>query len=129
MDRELDFSVAELRSRFASHKVMAVLQCAGNRRADLQEVAKTSGDPWQAGAIGNVEWTGVLLRDVLAAAGAPTAGGLQVAFYTPDEIEVEGEKGRYGVSIPLAKACETRCCWPSRPTAKRWRPSTAFPCA
>ena len=104
VERETDFSVAELRAQFTSHKVMAVLQCAGNRRADLQQVAKTAGDPWQAGAIGNVEWTGVLLRDVLAAVGAPWTGDLQVAFYTLDEIEVEGEKGLYGVSISLAKA-------------------------
>ncbi len=127
VDRELDFSVAELRSRFASCKITAVLQCAGNRRADLQEVAKTSGDPWQAGAIGNVEWTGVLLRDVLAAAGAPTAGGLQVAFYTPDEIEVEGEKGRFGVSIPLAKVLRDEVLLAFEANGEALAPEHGFP--
>ena len=125
--RDMELSVAELRSRFAAHKVMAVLQCAGNRRADLQEVAKTEGDPWQAGAIGNVEWTGVLLRDVLAAAGAPSTGGLQVAFYTPDEIEVEGEKGRYGVSIPLAKAMQDKVLLAFEANGEPLAPEHGFP--
>jgi sulfite oxidase len=49
--------------------MIATMQCAGNRRAHLQGVEKTSGDPWDVGAIGNAEWTGVSLRDVLAAAG------------------------------------------------------------
>jgi sulfite oxidase len=104
VQEELEFSLAELQERFAEHMVTCSLQCAGNRRADLQTVAKTAGDPWQGGAIGNVRWTGVALRDVLGAAGVAADAGLQVAFYSPDEIEVEGERGRFGVSIPLAKA-------------------------
>ena len=102
--RELELSVANLRERFAPRTVTAGLQCAGNRRADLQVVAKTEGDPWSGGAVGNVRWTGASLRDVLEAAGAETNAALNVAFYSPDEIEVEGEKGRFGVSIPMPKA-------------------------
>ena len=102
--RELNLSVADLRGRFAARTIISGLQCAGNRRADLQEVAKTEGDPWSAGAVGNVRWTGVPLHDVLASAGAATDAVLQVAFYGSDQIEVEGEKGRYGVSIAMPKA-------------------------
>ena len=102
--RELELSVAELRGRFASRTITAGLQCAGNRRADLQEVAETAGDPWSGGAVGNVRWTGAVLRDVLQAAGAEVGAELQVAFYSPDEIEVGGEKGRFGVSISMPKA-------------------------
>ena len=104
VQQELQFSLADLRARFAVHTITCGLQCAGNRRADLQEVAKTAGDPWQGGAIGNVSWTGVALREVLEEAGVAVDRGLQVAFYSPDEIEVEGERGRFGVSIPLDKA-------------------------
>ncbi len=102
--RELELSLDELRTRFAARIVVASLQCAGNRRADLQEVAKTEGDPWQAGAVANVRWTGVALRDVLEAAGADMDVELQVAFYSPDEVEVEGEQATFGVSIPMSKA-------------------------
>ncbi len=105
--REQAFSVAQLRERFPVRTVTASLQCAGNRRADLQEVAKTEGDPWQAGAVANASWTGVPLRDVLQVAGAASDAALQVAFYSPDEVEVEGEKARFGVSIPMAKALDS----------------------
>ena len=104
LKEQLHFSLADLKARFAVHTVTCSLQCAGNRRADLQEVAKTAGDPWQGGAIGNVRWTGVALREVLEAAGVVADARLYVAFYSPDQIEVEGECGRFGVSIPLEKA-------------------------
>ncbi len=98
-------SLDELRDRFPARTVTAVLQCAGNRRADMQAVRPTSGDPWAPGAIGNATWTGVALADVLEAAGAATDAGLHVAFEACDEIEMPGEgRFRYGVSIPLAKA-------------------------
>jgi sulfite oxidase len=100
----LDLSMAELGRRFPLQKATVTLQCAGNRRADLQEVAKTLGDPWQGGALGTAEWTGVSLRDVLAAAGASSGAALHVAFCSLDEVEVEGERALYGASIPMAKA-------------------------
>lgn len=101
----LDLSLAQLRRQFPQRTVMAVLQCAGNRRADMQAVCATSGDPWAPGAIGNALWTGVALADVLRAAGAATGIGLHVAFDAFDEVELPGE-GRftYGASIPMAKA-------------------------
>ena len=98
------FSVEELKSALATRTVTAVLQCAGNRRTDLQQVAKTSGDPWDVGAIGNAEWTGVRLSDVLDAVGAPNASDLFVAFTGADEVDVEGEEALFGVSIAMDKA-------------------------
>jgi sulfite oxidase len=101
----LDLSMAELRQRFPQRSVTAVMQCAGNRRADMQPVRPTLGDPWAPGAIGNAEWTGVALADVLRAAGAETGAALHAAFDACDEIEMPNE-GRftYGASIPMAKA-------------------------
>ena len=108
--RELQLSVSDLRRHFAERTVTAVLQCAGNRRADLQGVRPTSGDLWQQGAIGNVQWCGVALADVLREAGAPDArapGGasLHVAFGCCDAVELPEEgRFRFGVSSPLGKA-------------------------
>ncbi len=101
----LDLSMAALRERFAACTVTAVMQCAGNRRADMQSVRPTSGDPWAPGAIGNAEWTGVRLADVLRAAGADTDAALHVAFAACDEVDLP-EEGRfhYGASIPMSKA-------------------------
>ena len=100
----LDLSMAELRQRFPSRTVTAVLQCAGNRRADMLRVRPVSGDPWAAGAIGNAAWTGASLADVLRAAGAAETANLHVAFAALDDCEVDGEKFRYAASIPITKA-------------------------
>ncbi len=101
----LDLSMAELRERFPRRSVTAVMQCAGNRRADLHRLRPVSGDPWAPGAIGNAAWTGVSLADVLRAAGARTDAALHVAFSARDEVEMPGEgRFRFGVSIPMAKA-------------------------
>ncbi len=101
----LDLTMAELRRQFPERTVTAVMQCAGNRRADMQGVRPTSGDKWAPGAIGNASWTGVALADVLHAAGADADPALHVAFEACDEVDLPDE-GRfpYGVSIPMAKA-------------------------
>ncbi len=98
------FTVTQLGQEFPARTVTAVLQCAGNRRTDLQQVAKTSGDPWDVGAVGNAEWTGVRLADVLAAVGAASDPALHVGFTGADDVDVDGEVARYGVSIGMDKA-------------------------
>ena len=101
----LALSVAELKARFTHKTVMAAMQCAGNRRADLQQVRPTSGDPWAPGAIGNAEWTGVSLCDVLRAAGAERGAFLHVAFEGLDvAVNEAAPDAPFGVSIPMPKA-------------------------
>jgi sulfite oxidase len=100
----LDLAMDELRDRFPRREVTAVMQCAGNRRADMRQVRPVAGDPWAPGAIGNAEWAGVALADVLRAAGAEADGSLHVAFSSLDDCEVEGERFRFGASIPMTKA-------------------------
>ncbi len=102
--RPLDLSMDDLRSGFAPRNVAAVLQCAGNRRADMQQVRPTSGDPWQPGAIGHAEWTGIPLAEVLRAAGADEAAGLHVGFEAADRVEGKAEPRHYSVSISMQKA-------------------------
>ena len=99
--RKLQLSVDQLRAGFPRRAVMAVMQCAGNRRADLHQVRPVTGDPWTAGAIGNAVWSGVSLVDVLRAADAETDPDLHVAFDACDSV---AGGGRYGVSIPMVKA-------------------------
>jgi sulfite oxidase len=67
--RRLDLSIDQLRSGFPRRSMMAVMQCAGNRRADLHQVRPVMGDHWTAGAIGNAVWSGVSLVDVPAGCG------------------------------------------------------------
>ncbi len=97
-------SVEDLRTRFPVRTVTATLQCAGNRRADLQRVRPVSGDPWAAGAIGTAAWTGAALADVLRAAGADETATGYVAFACADECSLDGKTFQFGASIPMAKA-------------------------
>jgi DMSO/TMAO reductase YedYZ molybdopterin-dependent catalytic subunit len=46
---------------------IATLECAGNSRVFL--VPQVEGAQWELGAVGNAEWTGVLLSDLLDRAG------------------------------------------------------------
>ena len=73
----LALSGAELRGRWGSRAVSAVLECAGHRRSELRPEAP--GVPWGVGAVAEAVWTGVRLRDVLLAAGVSPAA-MVVAF-------------------------------------------------
>ena len=100
----LRLSMAELRDRFQPRTVTAVLQCAGNRRADMRQVRPVLGDPWAPGAIGNAEWTGASLAEVLRAA-RPEPDAAHVAFAAADQVAMPDEgRFNFGVSIPMAKA-------------------------
>ncbi len=99
-----DLTLAEMKSSLPARSVTAVMQCAGNRRADMGKFRAVSGDAWRIGAIGNATWSGVGLGDVLRTAGIRGDEDWHVAFAAHDDIEEEGERFKFGVSIPLAKA-------------------------
>ncbi|RLV51270.1 sulfite oxidase [Nocardioides mangrovicus] len=109
VDTPLELSLADLKSQFEIHEVVATLQCAGNRRAGFLAVADIPGeDPWQGGAIGTAVWAGARLVDVLAAAGlADDSADLHVDFSAPDVSELATPPQAYGSSIPLSKAMQT----------------------
>jgi sulfite oxidase len=88
---------------------MVVLECAGNRRNEMAAIKLVTGRaPWNHGAIGNAEWEGVLLRDVLAKA------GLNVEDPDPKakHVVIEGldyhhtTQKRFEISIPIRKAVD-----------------------
>ncbi|MCO5984758.1 sulfite oxidase [Actinoallomurus spadix] len=104
VDRPLTLSLGDLRERFAEREILATVQCAGNRRAGLLEVRDIPGeDPWGPCAISTARWTGVLLADVLAAAGV-RPGARHVAFAAPDVSPLADPPQPFGGSIPLVKA-------------------------
>jgi sulfite oxidase len=102
--KTLRLTAPALQAAFRHRTVIATIQCAGNRRADLQQVAPTSGDPWAPGAIGNAEWTGIRLADLLQAAETERDDTLHIAFAACDICETKGKRINYGASIPLGKA-------------------------
>jgi DMSO/TMAO reductase YedYZ molybdopterin-dependent catalytic subunit len=74
-----------------------LLECATNGAAAFCRHPATAGPAFTAGAVGNALWTGVRLRDVLAAAGLRgTAAG----------VVAEGLDGTVGPVLPMAKALD-----------------------
>src|SRR5947209_15674105 len=91
---------------FEAHTLTAVMECAGNGRSHL--VPKVKGVSWDIGAVGNAEWRGIWLRDVLAGAGVKRSavdvvlegadrGAIKETPRPPNEIN-------YARSLPLEKA-------------------------
>ncbi|BFZ59905.1 hypothetical protein YB2330_000927 [Saitoella coloradoensis] len=109
--KPLELSLDDLR-KFPKIEVVAALQCAGNRRAALEESAgkPVEGIKWGEGTAFNAKWSGALLRDVLQ----------NVQFNVPQTekdswhvcfashvMECE-EDTWYGSSIPLHKALDSK---------------------
>ncbi|KAK7497145.1 hypothetical protein BaRGS_00011675 [Batillaria attramentaria] len=83
--------------------VAAVVQCAGNRRSDMVDIKPVKGLNWGAAAIGNAEWSGVRLSDLLKQC------GVNLDTTTKKHLVFEGmDKGPegsvYGASIPIELA-------------------------
>ena len=66
----LELSYRDIRA-MPGRTLVSYLECAGNHRAmfDLVQGRPAQGTQWMTGAVGNAEWTGVALRDVLVRAG------------------------------------------------------------
>ncbi len=103
VDKPLTLKVADLIERFPAATATATLTCAGNRRSEFAAIKKVGGVQWDAGAVGNAEWQGVRLADVLKAAGVQ-ADAKHVWFEGRDQITEKNVTFPFGGSIPLDKA-------------------------
>ncbi len=86
----------------------ATLECAGNGRVFL--VPKVKGTQWELGAVGNAEWTGVLLGEVLRKAGVQESA-VEVVLEGADsgaisEAPKPAGKIHYARGVPLGKALD-----------------------
>lgn len=77
VEQELQLSIDDLRNGFPRTSIVAVNQCSGNSRG--YSSPRVFGGQWANGAMGNAEWTGVRLRDILSKAGIKQ-GALEVTF-------------------------------------------------
>jgi DMSO/TMAO reductase YedYZ molybdopterin-dependent catalytic subunit len=77
VDHPVELSMDELRAKFPRAAVTAVAQCSGNSRGRF--APRVLGGEWGDGAMGNAEWVGARLRDILKAAGV-RQGAVQVTF-------------------------------------------------
>ena len=77
VDRPLELSMEDLKTKFPPARVVAVNQCSGNSRGRF--APRVLGGEWGDGAMGNAEWVGARMRDILAMAGV-RQGSVQVTF-------------------------------------------------
>ena len=77
VDRPLELSMEDLKTKFPPARVVAVNQCSGNSRGRF--APRVLGGEWGDGAMGNAEWVGARMRDILAMAGV-RQGAVQVTF-------------------------------------------------
>jgi sulfite oxidase len=99
VEKPLTLSLADL-ERMPQVTVEAVLQCAGNGRSFM--VPHVPGVQWRYGAMGNAEWTGVRLKDVLSLA-APKADAAFIQ-YQGAEKPVMNTTPPFIRAIPMGKA-------------------------
>jgi len=87
-----------------SRTLTSYLECAGNHRAmfGLLQGRESSGTQWMTGAVGNGEWVGVPLRDVLTLAGihASAASVLLVG------LDAESPEEGFRYVLPVEKAMQ-----------------------
>ncbi|MCO6413552.1 MAG: sulfite oxidase, partial [Thiogranum sp.] len=96
----LRLSLDEL-MQMPSTTLQACIECGGNGRANFDPPVR--GNPWDRGAIGCSEWTGVRLRDLLERAGLK-----ETAVYTAhygDDPPI-GAAAPFSRGIPIDKAME-----------------------
>jgi DMSO/TMAO reductase YedYZ molybdopterin-dependent catalytic subunit len=98
--KPVELTLADLQ-KLPQHTLPAVIECTGNGRGFY--TPKVPGIQWGRGAIGNAEWTGPRVADVLKLAGASesaafleTDGADRGALATPDFVR----------SLPMKKALD-----------------------
>ncbi len=106
-----EYSIAQLKKRFAHHTYQLQLECGGNGRSEFFPPAR--GNQWTTGAVGCPEWTGARVRDLLEASGI-TSKAVYIGYYGADR-HLSGERGKVAISrgVPIAKAMqeETLVAW------------------
>lgn len=104
VDSKLELTLAELQKRFQPKTFRMVLECGGNGRAFFTPQAR--GNQWTNGGAGCAEWTGVLLADVLKAAGLKSSAVYTAHYGTDAHLSGDPAKETLSRGVPIAKANE-----------------------
>ena len=87
---------------------MAAIQCGGNRRKEMKDAKPLKGLDWRGGAIGNAQWGGALLSDVLKEAGFSMDECQQARHVIFEGLDIEPDHSQFGGSITIEKATDPR---------------------
>lgn len=106
VSQPLTLSLDDLRRQFPERTLEITLQCAGNRRTELDTVRPMQKNAllWTTEAISNATWTGVELGDVLNAAGVQSDAS-HVELLGSD-LGAAPDGGAFGGSVPIEKGLQ-----------------------
>ncbi len=103
--RTVTISLDDLRTKYPITTIGAALQCAGNRRSEMNTVREVRGLAWTRAAISNAEWKGVKLTDLLGAHQINVGDG-RIAHVQFEGADLDPASAPYGASLPAEKACK-----------------------
>src|SRR6186997_2792254 len=103
VNKKLELTVGELKSKFKPVTRRMVLECGGNGRSFFTPQAR--GNQWTNGGAGCAEWTGVRLADVLKAAGVKSTATF-TGHYGSDRSLADPNKDAISRGVPIAKAMD-----------------------
>ncbi len=98
----LELTLAQLQHDFEPVEIVALCQCAGNRRGFSDP--HVPGVQWGNGAMGNARWKGARLKDLLSRAGLAKES-VEIAFSGADGPLVDGTPD-FVKSLPVWKALD-----------------------
>jgi len=100
--RPITLTLRDLRHGYERVRIAAVNQCSGNRRGLF--TPRVPGVQWGNGAMGNAQWGGVRLRDVLNRAGI--AGGAVEVVFNGADTPVLAATPDFLKSLPIERALD-----------------------
>lgn len=104
VNKPLELTLGELKSRYSPKTYRMVLECGGNGRSFFQPEAR--GNQWTNGGVGCAEWTGVPLAEVLKAAGVKDSAKYTAHYGADPHLSGDPTKEALSRGMPIPKAME-----------------------
>lgn len=104
VNKPLELTLGEIKSKFKAQTRRMVLECGGNGRSFFSPPA--SGNQWTNGGAGCAEWTGVRLGDVLKMAGVKPSGIYTAHLGSDLHLSGDATKPTLSRGVRIAKAMD-----------------------
>ncbi len=117
----LELTLADLKA-MESISLPMLIECGGNGRANFEP--RVRGNPWDRGAVGCSQWTGVPLRDILQKAGLKNSAVYTAHYGDDPSISAAAPFSR---GIPIDKAMDKYTIVAYQMNGKDLDPLNGFP--
>ncbi len=100
----LELKLGDIKQRFQAQTHRMVLECGGNGRSFFSPPGR--GNQWTNGGAGCAEWTGVALKDVLAAAGLKSEAKYTGSYGSDAHLSGDASKHAISRGNPITKSLD-----------------------